>query len=193
VVPLGRPFTATFECAGGVMRVWVESPTSGIAKKLLYEDSSPAAPDANSYHFQVGNYDASSNANGAEPNPMDVHTLVGYKYIKVEHNPIRGRLTYSNGTPLTMQTVKYVVNGGGLSNASFSATTDTEGYYYIPYVPSQGGINCAAVNITVPTITGHTANKTGTINIPATAVTNITNIRTGATYDIIYTPNTQPS
>ncbi|MDR0372677.1 MAG: InlB B-repeat-containing protein [Nitrososphaerota archaeon] len=192
VVPIGTPYTATFECAGGVMRVWMESPVAGIAKTLFYESASPAPPDSNSYHFQVGNYDASSNATGAVPNPMDVHTLIGYKYIKIEHNPIRGRLTYSNGSPITGQTVNYVVNGGGVSNLAFSVVTDTNGYYYIPYVPSQGGVNCAAVNITVPTITGCTSNKTGTINVPATPVTDITGIRSGSTYDIVYTSNTSP-
>lgn len=190
-VPIGKAFTVTYECVDGVLSVWVESKEANVQKTKIYTGSL-ANPDSNSYYFKVGNYDQSSDSKGdTTPNPNDVHTLVGFKSITVEHNPIKGRLTYANGAPVANQVINYVLNGGGVSNLKMSTATDADGYYYIANVPSSGGVTTASVSITVPTISGYTSDKTGTINIAATATSSIKGVRSGSAYDIVYTSTSQ--
>ncbi|MCL2288598.1 MAG: polysaccharide lyase family 7 protein [Candidatus Bathyarchaeota archaeon] len=190
-IPIGIGFTVTYECIAGTLRVWVESQEANISKTIIYEDMLPN-PDGNSYYFKVGNYDQSSDAKGDKtPDPKDVHTVIGFKSISVEHNPIRGRLTYANGSSVSNQEITYMLNGGGAKNIKLSVKTDTDGYYYIPNVPSNGGVITASVSITVPTVSGHTSNKVGTINVAATTTSSIMGVRSGNFYDIVYTPNLQ--
>ena len=190
-IPVGKAFTVTYECIGGILRVWVESQEVKVSKTQIYEGPL-ASPDSNSYYFKVGNYDQSSDSKGDKvPDPNDVHTLVGFKSIMVEHNPIKGRLTYSNGAPVANQVITYILNGGGASNLKLSTKTDADGYYYIANVPSNGGATTASVAITVPTISGYTSDKTGIINIVATATSGIIGVRSGNAYNIVYTLTSQ--
>jgi len=198
-IPLGKAFTVTYECIGGTVKVWVESQDTNpiIGKTKIYEGSL-ATPSDESFYFKVGNYDMSSSTkDDPNPNPNDRHTVVGFKSIAVEHNPIQGRLTYANGNPLAGQTVNYVLSGGGMTkNASLSAKTDANGYYFIANVPgsgnktSNGGRMTASVTITAPSIAGHTANK-NFISVASVDTTTITTVRSGNNYDIVYTPNSQ--
>jgi LysM repeat protein len=192
-IPVGKAFTATYECIDGVLKVWVESKEASVPKTQIYEGAL-AIPDSSSYYFKVGNYDQSSDSKGdTVPNPRDVHTLVGFKSIITEHNPIKGRLTYANGNPVANQVIDYVLNGGGVSNLKLSTKTDAEGYYYIANVPSNGGVTTASVSITVPAISGYKSDKTGAINIAAAATSSIKGVRSGDAYNIVYTSTTQTS
>jgi LysM repeat protein len=190
-IPVGKAFIVTYECIGGTLRIWVESKEANIVKTKIYDGSLANPADSNSYYFKVGNYDQSSDAKGDKvPDPKDVHTLVGFKSIMVEHNPVEGRLTYANGNPVANQVIDYVLNGGGATNLKLSTKTDTDGYYYIPNVPSNGGVMTASVSIAVPTVSGHISDKTGTLNIAATATSSITGVRRSSIYNIVYTPTT---
>ncbi|MCL1976648.1 MAG: LysM peptidoglycan-binding domain-containing protein [Candidatus Bathyarchaeota archaeon] len=191
-IPVGKEFTVTYECISGTLKVWVESKEANVAKTKIYDGPLASPADSNSYYFKVGNYDQSSDAKGDKvPDPKDVHTLVGFKSITVEHNPVKGRLTYANGNPVANQVIDYVLNGGGASNLKLSTKTDMDGYYYIANVPSNGGVTAASVSITVSTISGHKSDKTGTINIAAAATSGITGVRSSNTYNIVYTPTSQ--
>ena len=186
-IPVGQAFTVIYECSGGKLNVWVESQEAEVALTKIHEENL-AAPDSGSYYFKAGNYDLSSDATGnTTPDPLDIHTLIGFKSIVVEHNPIKGKLTYADGSPIADQTVDYVLNGSGASNIKLSAQTDAAGYYYIPNVPSNGGLITAAVAISVPQISDYTANKPAVINVPATSTAQITGVRSGSAYDIVYT------
>lgn len=186
-IPVGKAFIATYECSNGVLRVWVESKEANVSKTQIYEGTL-AVPDKGSYYFKVGNYDQSSDSKGdTVPDPRDVHTLIGFKSIMVEHNPIKGRLTYANGGPVVNQVIDYVLNGGGTSNLKMSTKTDANGYYYIANVPSNGGVTTASVSISVPTISGYISDKTGTINIASAATSGITGVRSSSAYNIVYT------
>jgi LysM repeat protein len=190
-IPVGKAFTVTYECISGTLKVWVESKEANVAKTQIFDGPLAIPADSNSYYFKIGNYDQSSDSKGdPAPDPKDVHTLVGFKSIVVEHNPIRGRLTYANGNPVSNQAINYILNGGGASNLQISTKTDTNGYYYISNVPSNGGATTASVAITVPTISGYKSDKTGTINIAAISTSGITGVRSSNTYDIVYSATT---
>jgi LysM repeat protein len=187
-IPVGKTFTVTYECIGGTLKVWVESHDANVPKTKIHEEQL-TNPDSNSYYFKVGNYDQSADAKGdTVPAVGDVHTLVGFKSIVVEHNPLRGRLTYVDGRPVVDQVVDYVLNGVGVSNLKLSTKTDAEGYYYISNVPSNGGLMTASVSIAVPVISGYASDKTGTINVDAVPTSRITDVRSGDAYNIVYTP-----
>ncbi|MDR2204474.1 MAG: polysaccharide lyase family 7 protein [Nitrososphaerota archaeon] len=187
-IPVGKAFIVTYECVDGVLKVWVESNEANVVKTQIYVGQLANPVDKNSYYFKVGNYDQSSDAKSDRvPDPSDVHTLVGFKSIVVEHNPIRGRLTFVDGSPVANQVVDYVLKGGGVSNLRLSVVTDADGYYYIPNVPSNGGVKTASVSVLVPTISGYTSDKKGSIAVAATT-SSITGVRSGSTYNIIYTP-----
>jgi LysM repeat protein len=193
-IPVGKAFTVTYECINGRLQVWVESEEANVVKTKIYDDLLANPVDGNSYYFKVGNYDQSSDSKGdPAPDPKDVHTLIGFKSIVVEHNPIKGRLTYENGDPVVNQMIDYVINGGGASNLKLSTKTDADGYYYIPNIPSNGGVTTASVSITVPTIPGYKSDKTGTINISAVPTLNITSVRSDNAYNIIYSSDSSPS
>ena len=185
-IPVGTAFTVTYECIGGTLKVWVESQDAKVPKTKIHEEQI-ANPDDNSYYFKTGNYDQSSDAKGDKaPDVKDAHTLIGFKSIVVEHNPIKGRLTYADGSPVVNQTVDYVLNGGGTSNLKLSTKTDVDGYYYISNVPSNGGLMTASVSIAVPVISGYASDKTGVINVDAVSTSRITDVRSGDAYNIIY-------
>jgi len=189
-IPVGKAFTVTYECIGGTLKVWVESKDATVVKTKIYDGQLANPADSNSYYFKTGNYDQSSDSKGdLAPDPKDVHTLVGFKSVVVEHNPIRGRLIYANGTPIVNQVINYVLNGGGASNIAVTTKTDATGYYYIPNVPSNGGVTTASISIVVPTISGYTSDKTGTLNIGATSTSSIAGVRSSSAYNIVYTPS----
>jgi len=191
-IPVGVAFTVTYECVGGNLRVWVESSDANVVKTKIYEGVLADPADRNSYYFKVGNYDQSSDAKGDKvPDPNDVHTLVGFKSILVEHNPIRGRLMYANGSPVVNQAVGYVLNGGGASNFRMTTVTDETGYYDILNVPSNGGVSTASVSITIPEIAGCTSNKAGVISVAATSTSSVVGVRSGKDYDVVYSSPSQ--
>ena len=190
-IPVGKAFIVTYECIGGTLRIWVESKEANVVETKIYDGTLANPADSNSYYFKVGNYDQSSDAKGDKaPDPQDVHTLVGFKSIMVEHNSVEGRLTYANGNPVANQVIDYALNGGGAINLKLSTMTDVDGYYCIPNVPSNGGVMTASVSIVVPVVSGYISDKTGTINIAATDTSSITGVRRSSIYNIVYTPIT---
>ena len=191
-IPIGKDFIVTYECINGTLKVWVESKAANIMKTKIYDGSLANSVDDNSYYFKVGNYDQSSDAKGDKvPDPKDIHTLVGFRSIMVEHNPISGHLTYANGTPIANQIINYVLNGGGAANIKLSVKTDADGYYYIPNIPSNGGITTARVSITIPTLSGYTSDKKDTIDVSAMTTSSIMGVRSGSVYNIVYTATSQ--
>ncbi|MCL2173440.1 MAG: LysM peptidoglycan-binding domain-containing protein [Candidatus Bathyarchaeota archaeon] len=186
-IPVGKAFTVTYECINGRLQVWVESKEANVVKTKIYDAMLANPADSNSYYFKVGNYDQSSDSKGdPTPDPKDVHTLIGFKSVTVEHNPIRGRLTYADNSPVANQVINYVLNGGGTSNLKLSTKTDANGYYDIFNIPSNGGVTTASVSITVPTLSGYTSDKTGVINVNAASTATIIDVRVSNAYDIIY-------
>lgn len=173
-IPIGEAFGAVFEVVDGKLTVWITN-EAGVETQLWFQSGSNPAQDSltldvnnnSTWYFKAGNYDQDSKKiDNILPDPTDINAVVGFRTIEVVHNPISGRLTLEDGTPLSGKEVQYTMTGGGLPTpATLTATTDDTGQYFIPNVPYNGN-STAKVVITPPSIAGATPNTTA-ITVPS--------------------------